>query len=406
MPSPKTGWKDRLLASGVAVRALWLLLPAVSWAVDFSRNRHNTYKIYKHVCWHVLERRHLYVAYPEKFGDVNLYGPLFSLVIAPFAVLPDAAGGLLWNLLNALVLYLAVARMRLGPERALLVLLVCTVEMGNASWSNQFNPAIAAFLLLTFAAVEDGQDVLAPLWILVGAFVKLYSAVGLLFLFFARSRRAFLAGCVAWSVLLFVAPMTISSPAYILQSYQDWFSTLVHKNALNVVLYTSSQDISIPGVVRRALGLPLSGAWFFPVGIALVLAPFLRTSQYRHRSFRILTLASLLMFIVLFSSGSENSTYVICAAGAGLWLAQQERPFGPRNAVLLVALLLAGLAPTDLLSVEVRHLANRYALKAIPYAAVWCLLCWELLTRDFAVGFAAASAPAVHPPLVTEAPAT
>ena len=162
--------------------ALWLLSPTVSWAVDFSRNRHNTYKIYKHVFWHLLEGRNLYLPDPGKYGDVNLYGPLFSLIMAPFAMLPDVAGGLLWNVATAVALYLAIGHMGLAKERRLLLLLVCSVELMNANWSNQFNPAIAAFLLLTFASVEDGRDFLAPLWVLIGAFVKVYSVVGLLFL--------------------------------------------------------------------------------------------------------------------------------------------------------------------------------------------------------------------------------
>lgn len=307
MSAPRTRWKDRLLAGGAIVSALWLLSPTVSWAVDFTRNRHNTYKIYKHVFWHLLEGRNLYLPYPGKYGDVNLYGPLFSLIVAPFAMLPDVAGGLLWNVATAMALYLAIGHMGLAKERRLLLLLVCSVELMNANWSNQFNPAIAAFLLLTFASVEDGRDFLAPLWVLIGAFVKVYSVVGLLFLLFARSKKAFLAGCVVWTAVLFVAPMAISSPELVLQAYRDWVVALVAKNGHNVALYTS-QDISIPGVVQRAVGVPLPGIWFMLGGIALVLAPMVRVGQYRHRPFRVLMLASLLMFIVLFSSGSESST--------------------------------------------------------------------------------------------------
>lgn len=362
--------------------ALWFLAPAALWVMDFARNRHNTYKIFIDVFWNTLGRHGLYLPHPGQYGDLNYYGPTFSLVIAPFALLPVALGGLLWNLAMAGLLYLATGRLGLAKERRVLLLLVCFVELLNAAWSNQFNPAIAAVLLLTFAAVEDGRDFLAPLWILAGAFVKLYSVVGLAFLLFSRSKKAFLTGCVAWSVVLLVAPMALSSPEHVLQAYRDWFLTLAEKNSHNVALYTS-QDISIPGVIRRAVGLPLSASWFLPAGAALALAPFLRVGQYQHHTFRVLTLASLLMFIVLFSSGSESSTYVICAAGAGLWLAQQEEPFGPRNALLLAALLLAGLAPTDLLSVPVRHLVNRHALKAVPYAVVWLLLSWDLVTRDF-----------------------
>ena len=382
MTAIRSDWKGRLLAGGPFLRALWLLAPVVAWAIDFSRNRHNTYKIYRYVFWHVLERRNLYVPYPGKHGDVNLYGPFFSLVIAPFALLPDALGGLLWNAVMAMSLLLAVSRLGLSLERTLLVLLVCTVEMLDAAWSNQFNTAIASLLVLTFVAVEEERDFVAPLWLLAGAFVKLYSVVGLLFFFFSRDKRSFLLGCVVWSLLLFVAPMAISSPQYVLQSYQEWFASLVHKNGLNVALYTS-QDISLMGVVKRLSGLPIGSGWFLLFGVPLVLAPLLRLGQHRHKPFRLLLLASLLMFVVLFSSGSESSTYVIAASGAAIWLAQQEHPFRPRNLVILAGVLLAGLAPTDLLSTPVRHLTNHYALKAIPYAVIWFLISRDLLTRDF-----------------------
>jgi hypothetical protein len=382
MTSLTTTWTGRFPAWRGWLRWIWLVAPAAVWLLDFSRDRHNTYKIYKHVCWHLLEGRNLYLPYPEKFGDVNLYGPFFGLVMAPFAALPDVAGGLAWNVLMGAALYLAIGRLGLAPERRVLLMLVCTLELLNALWSNQFNPAMAALLVLTFAFVEEGHDFLAPLWILAGAFVKIYSAVGLVFLLFARDKRAFLAGCLAWSGVLLVAPVIISSPEFVLQSYQDWFQALVAKNAHNVQLYTS-QDISIPGLIRRAIGLPISSAWFYLAGLPLLLAPLARRGQYPHRTFRVLVLASLLMFIVLFSSGSESSTYVICAVGAGLWMAQQTDPFRPRNLVLLAGLLLAGLAPTDLLSVPVRVFTNRHALKAIPYAVIWLLLCRDLLTRDF-----------------------
>jgi len=390
MGPPETRWQQRLLTGGVAIRGLWILAPALTWAVDFGRNRYNNYKIFKWVFWHVLERRNLYLPYPEKYGDANHYGPLFALVIAPFAVLPDAAGGLLWNATMAGLLFLAVKRMGLSPERTLLVMLACLVDLANANWSNQFNPAIPALMLLTFADVEEGKDFRAPLWVLVGAFVKLYSALGLLFLLFSRNRRAFLAGCVAWSALLLVLPMALSSPGYVLQTYHDWYGALLGKNSLNVA-FASQQDLSLMGAFRRLSGAQLRTSWFLAAGIPLVLAPFLRAGQFRHRLFRVQALASLLMFTVLFSTGAENATYVILSVGAGLWLAHQPEPFAPRNALVLAMLLLFGVACTDLLSVPVRHLVNRYALRAIPAAAVWLLVSWELLSRDFGQPVASAA---------------
>lgn len=367
----------------------WWLGPCALWAVDFSKGRDNNFRIFRGVLWHLLERRNLYLPDPARHADVNHYGPVFAVVIAPFALLPEVVGGLLWNLANAALLWAATGRLRLGDERRRLLLALVVVELLNAAWSNQFNAAVAALVLLTYADVEDGRDFRAPLWALLGVFVKLYSVVGLVFFLFARGKRAFLAGCLAWSALLLAAPMLLAPPGFVLQSYLDWAQVLVEKNAANVVLHTS-QDISLMGLVRRLADRPIPSLWFYAAGVPLLLAPLLRLGQHRHLAYRRLVLASLLMFVVLFSSSAEAATYVVCATGAALWLT--ERPLRGGRAALAATMLLAGLAPTDLLSVPVRHLANDYSLKAIPFALAWLLTCRELLTRDFA------PAPAVGAP--------
>ncbi len=382
MTSTKTPLQDRVLGYGPRLALLWFLVPAALWALAYARGRYNNYKIFKHVFWNLLEGRNLYVHYLEKYADVNHYGPTFAVVIAPFAILPDALGGLLWCLAMAALLAWAVSRLDLPRERRILLLAICSLELWDSLWSQQFNAAIAALLLLTFQDVEEGRDFRAPLWILIGAFVKLYSAVGLLFFFFARDKKVFVAGALTWGVVLLALPMAISSPAYVLQAYVDWYVELVAKHAKNVVLYSSS-DLSLMGLVRRASGRWIPSGWFYLVGIPLVLAPLLRVGQFRHYRFRTLFLASLLMFVVLFSSGSENTTYIVCATGAALWFVEQERPFRRRNVVLLVAMLLVGIAPTDLLTMQVRDLTDAYAVIALPYTVIWLLLCRDLLTRNF-----------------------
>ena len=383
MTSAKTSPKEPFLVDGARLRLLWFLVPVALWALSYFRNRYNNYKIFKHVFWNVLEGRNLYLQYPDKYGDINHYGPVFALVIAPFSVLPDVLGGMLWCVAMAGLFAWAVSRLDLPRERRILLLALCSLELWDSIWSHQFNPAIAALMLLTFADVEEGRDFRAPLWILIGTFVKLYSVVGLLFFFFARDRKAFFAGSLVWSLVLFALPMAISSPLYVLHTYRDWYLELASKHAQNVVLYTS-QDLSLMGLVRRATGRSIPSIWFYLVGIPLVLAPLLRVGQYPYRRFRTLFLASLLMFVVLFSSGSENSTYVVCATGAALWIVDQEQPFTRRNVILLVAMLLVGLAPTDLLTKPVRLVTDAYALIALPYAVAWLLLCRDLLTGDFA----------------------
>ena len=65
--------------------------------------------------WHLVEQKNLYAAYPLEHFDFFHYGPVFSLVIAPFAILPDLAGVLLWGIFNVLILYYALNQLKLKP---------------------------------------------------------------------------------------------------------------------------------------------------------------------------------------------------------------------------------------------------------------------------------------------------
>src|SRR3712207_8981993 len=68
---------------------LWLLLPVIASLLKISK--HNNYLIFRYVFWHTIEQKPLYAAYDE-YWDTNHYGPFFSLVIAPFALLPEWVG--------------------------------------------------------------------------------------------------------------------------------------------------------------------------------------------------------------------------------------------------------------------------------------------------------------------------
>lgn len=62
-----------------------------------------------------------------------------------------------------------------------------------------------------------------------------------------------------------------------------------------------------------------SDLWLIIPGILAFCAPYLRFSQYKNLYFRYAFLASVLMFVVLFSTGSESSTYIIAFVGVALW---------------------------------------------------------------------------------------
>ena len=82
---------------------LWILLPIIMWLAKMTRA--NNYLIYRGSFWNAVRGWNLYLPNPEEYGDSHHYGPLFSLLFAPFAIGPKWIGLLLWGLALTLFLY-------------------------------------------------------------------------------------------------------------------------------------------------------------------------------------------------------------------------------------------------------------------------------------------------------------
>ena len=179
--------------------------------------------------------------------------------------------------------------------------------------------------------------------------------------------------------------MLYSSPDYVWSQYVAWFERLQVKNADN--LFAPSQNISLLGLVRKVSG---SGAypdwWLILGGLVLFALPYRRIGQYRYRAFRTMWLASVLMFVVLFSTGSESSTYIIPFVGICLWyLCVPWKRSGWDVALMVFAFVLTSLSPSDLFPRYVRETWVRpYALKALPVVLIWLKLVWEMNFRSYA----------------------
>ena len=364
---------------------LWTLLAVVAGLTKMAPHRHNNFLIFRGVFWHTIQKLSLYDFYPKEYNDHNHYGPIFSLVIAPFAVVPDAIGLLLWLVVLALGMYYAVRRLPLEEGRQIFLYWFCAHELLTALQMQQFNIAIAAIIIGSFAAIEKGREVTAAFLIVLGTFVKLYGVVGLAFFFFVKRKPRFILALIGWSVVCFVAPMLISSPEYVVGQYVEWYERLAAKNGENT--FSLMQNISLLGMIRKVSGsASYSDLLVILPGLALFGLPYLRFGQYRHLAFRYAILSSVLLFVVLFSTGSESSTYIIPFAGIALWYATSPwKRSGWDVALLVFAFVLSSLSPSDLFPRSLREAyVLPYALKALPPTLIWLRLSYELLTRDYA----------------------
>lgn len=360
---------------------LWLLLGVL--AAVMKMHSHNNFLVFRGSFWHAWQGLPLYAEYPQEYWDINHYGPLFSLLIAPFAVVPEWLGLLMWCVALSLGLYVAVRRSLLTSGQQLFVLWFCAHELLTALYMQQFNIAIAAIIVGAFFLIEKERDATAAFLIVLGTLVKIYGIVGLAFFFFSKHKIRFIGALVLWSAVMFVAPMVLSSPDYVIGQYQAWFVDLVSKNSENAEALM--QNISLLGMTHRVTGLEFSDLWLILPGLVMFGIPYLRISQYQHMAFRQTLLASVLMFTVLFSTGSESSGYIIALVGVVIWYTAVPWQRNRWDVALLVfVFVLSSLSPSDLFPAYLRkEWVQPYALKALPVTIVWLKLCWEMWTKNY-----------------------
>ena len=188
---------------------LWALLGVIAWITKYFPGKYNNFSIFRQSFWHTLNELPLYAAYPEEYNDIFHYGPVFSLVVAPFAITPLWLGLLTWSVAQSLFLFWAVKMLPGIKRERIFIYWFCAHELLTSLFMSQFNISIAAIIVLAYALIEKEKDVWATFVIMLGTFTKLYGITGLAFFFFSRHKMKFSLSCVGWAVVMVVAPMIL-----------------------------------------------------------------------------------------------------------------------------------------------------------------------------------------------------
>ena len=346
--------------------------------------KYNNYLIFTNVFYNTLHENNIYLHYPDIHFDSNHYGVFFSILIAPFAMLPDWLGMPLWNVANTLVFLFAIHKLPFSNQKKAFFAWLCLQEFITAAVSLQFNIALAGLLMLSAIYIYERKETQSAFFIMIGFFVKLYGVAGLSAFFFVKNKIKFIGALIAFGILFIVLPMLLSSSHFGIQSYADWFQSLSEKNVSNQVL-GNRQDFSLMGIVRRVLGdASISNLTFLIPGMAVFALPYLRIKQYQNLPFQLLILSSTLLFIVLFSSGSESPTYIIAVAGVMIWFLIQKEKTPFVIGLLIFVIILTCFSFSDLFPKFIKeNYIIKYSLKALPCCFVWFRVIYELLTKDF-----------------------
>ena len=365
---------------------VWFGCAVIGVSLALSRHELNNYLIYTNVYHHLIAGQDLYASYPAQYQDVNLYGPFFGMVIAPFAWLPDSVGVVLWVITNAAFLLFAFNRLPIPSRSVTALLFLCSNELLIASNSVQLNPIICGCILLAFAYTSKGKDVLALFFIMAAGFIKIYGFVGLAFFFFSKDKLRFAGWAIVWALVFFCAPLLISNLSFLLHSYGDWFTILKEKNAKNISLEPGSifQNVSVQGMIARIFGIAKFNEFFVLIPAAILfMSQYLKYRYFQDTRLRLYILCSVLLATVIFSSSAESSTYIIAVPGLCIWYFLQPKTRGA-NFFFAFSVIVTTFCYTDVLSSWLSNkLFRPYSLKAMMPFALWLIIIVQVYKKQF-----------------------
>jgi hypothetical protein len=370
-----------LVAVVASLQSLWSP-PFALGQTDYLYTAYNNYVIFKRSFYHLIQHQSLYILYPEEHWDLFKYSPTFALVFGLWAILPDSAGLILWNLLNTLVWWKGIRIWQQNSSVSIPSwngwwLSLGGLELLTSIQNEQSNALIAGLLLWGWGEWEHGSTSRAIGMIMITGFIKIFGwAALLLWLAYPNKGRNFLIG-LGWGIFLAALPLLVMSPSIYLWQIQEYMGMLSQD-------HSQSQGISLMGFLDRTM----PGLWnkniILLAGLGVMIIPWV-ASLWRKTTVeqRAMGFAALMIWMVIFNHKAESPTFVIAVTPALWWLLRQGAM--PRTQWMIwILLIFTILSPTDLFPTSLRKAwVEPYHLKAVPCVLVWIAMQWELYRLMF-----------------------
>lgn len=336
---------------------------------------YNNYIIFKQSFFHLMEGKDLYILHKEVQWDLYKYSPTFALLFGSLAVLPDFAGLILWNILNAVVLYYAIRFLpQLSQKTKSQILIFVVIELLTSLQNEQSNGLIAGLLIFTFGFLERRNYWMASLCVVSSVFIKLFGVVALALYLLYPNKLKLTYTAAAWATLFFLLPWLVVGTDQFVFLYRSWGHMLANDHSV-------SDGLSVVGWLKTWFGWDANKTLISGLGIVLFCLPLLRIKQYSGYLFRIWLLASVLVWVVIFNHKAESPTFIIAVCGVAIWYFSQA-PKTENLILLLVTFVFTVLAATDVFPQSVRNeWFQPYVVKAVP-----CILVWLKITCDMMTG--------------------
>jgi hypothetical protein len=297
--------------------------------------------------------------------------------MTPFAYLPNIVGLILWNILNAVILFYAFRKFPFDSEKKQLFAIgFILFEAITSLMISESNCLMAGLIILAYIALEKKKIGLASFLLILSVFIKPFALAAIpLFLLYPGKWKAFWFSLL-WFVVLFSLPLICVSPQELINTYISWGAML--KNDHDI-----SYGLSVMAWLHTWFGIDAK-YYALLAGILLFMLPLLRYKAFAYTSFRQLFLASILIWVVIFNHKAESPAFIIAISGVAIWFSQSTTKF---NILLLIlAFLFTILSPTDLYPHFIKdRFFIPYSIKVVPCIIIWVKILFELLTTNFSL---------------------
>ena len=333
------------------------------------------FAIFRNSFDHLIHHQNLYAPFRATQWDLYRYSPTFALLFAPFALLPYAAGAVLWNLLNAAALFWAVNSVPvLDRRQRMFALWFMFLAMLSAIQNAQSNALMAALMIGAWNAQQRDKADFAGVFIVLATFIKLFGVFALLPCLLIGKRKRLLRYTAASGALFVFLPLFVVRFAELRILYRDWYATVRAFSQVRL-------GISVMGLVKSWTHLSVPSNAVVIAGAVILIVTALLAIRTQGGRAPFLVLASVLIFVTIFNYAAESPSYVIAVSGVALWYFAQPRT-AVNLALLIATFVLAMLSSTDLFPRALRHdVFEPYAVKALPCILVWIKIQWDLVNR-------------------------
>ncbi|MEN9382129.1 MAG: hypothetical protein RI940_1010 [Bacteroidota bacterium] len=377
---------NKMLAQNKIAATIWFGLVTIALLAALNNHAINNFIIFRQSYFHLIHETNLYVEYISQYWDHYYYSPSFAVLVSPFAFLPTQLGAFVWGILDAGVLYFAIRQLPISAQKQNFILLLSANEMMNAASNLQSNGIMAATIILSFVYILKQKEFNSTAMMILGFFIKLYSITGLAFFFFSKRKKTLIISLLLWLVVFFLIPLLATSPGFLVQSYKDWAEALALKSNFDMTkdMYHNMVDVTIQGMVKRVFNLPNLNKWLFIIpGLLVFGAQYLQYKYFTNHIYRLYILCSVLLFIIVFNTGTESPTYIIGVPAICLWYVLQEKTKW-NNIIFIVSIFFSSFSYSDLFTPYLRnYVMVPYALKVVGCFIVWVTIAYQIFTRQF-----------------------